>query len=257
MVLAIDIGNSNIVLGGFVQDNICFTARLATNPNLEADQFAIELAGIFSLYRIDASCIDAVVISSVVPALTPILKQALWHFAKLTPLVLSLQNAGDVKVDIETPAELGMDILATAIAVRHTRKLPCVIIDMGTATKLSALDEKGVLRGVSIAPGLFVSLNALLNRASLLSGISLSAPRNAIGRNSTESIQSGVVLGSAAMLDGLLCNFERELGSLHSIVATGGAASLVVPYCEAEIEYCEHLLLNGLNLAYKASLDSL
>ncbi len=257
MVLAIDIGNSNIVLGGFRQGDICFTARLATNVKLEADQVAVQLAGIFSLYRIEATCIDGLIISSVVPAFTPILKQALSHFTSIPPFILSLQHAGDVHVDIENPTELGMDILATAIAVRHTRTLPCIIIDMGTATKLTAIDKNGILRGVSIAPGLFVSLDALLAHASLLRGISLSAPQNAIGRNSTESIQSGVVLGTAAMLDGLLENFERELGSISSIVATGGAASLVVPHCKAEIEYCEHLLLNGLYLAHKASLRNL
>ncbi len=256
MVLTIDIGNSNIVLGGFEDDHIFFTSRLATNFKLEADQLAVELAGVFHLYGVNASRIHAVVISSVVPSLTPILRQALAHFTSVAPLHLSLKHAGDVQVDIENPAELGMDILATALAVRHTRALPCAIIDMGTATKLSALDKNGALRGVSIAPGLFVSLDALLNRASLLSGISLSAPTHAIGRNSTESIQSGVVLGTAAMLDGLLQAFESELGSLQSIVATGGAASLVVPHCKANIEFCEHLLLDGLYAAYIAGLKT-
>ncbi len=253
MTLAIDIGNSNIVIGGFVNGKIRFTARLATNAKLEADQFAMDLAGVFGLHRVDASCIDGIVLSSVVPSLTLIFQQALKHFTPLPVHVLSLQDANGIKVDIENPSELGMDILATAIAVRHTHALPCVVIDMGTATKLSALDEHGVLRGVSIAPGLFVSLDALLNRASLLPGISLAPPKNAIGRNSTESIQSGVLLGSASMLDGLLAAFEKELGSLRSVVATGGAAPLVVPYCKADIEFCEHLLLSGLYFAHKAA----
>lgn len=251
MILAIDIGNSNIVLGGYENDKIGFTARAATNTRLEADQFAVELAGIFSLYQVESRCIEGVVISSVVPSFTPILLQSLAHFTKVRPLLLSLAHAGGVRVDIENPKELGMDILGTAIAVQCSRPLPAVVIDMGTATKLTALDASGVLRGVSIAPGLFVSLEALVHSASLLAGIPLEAPASVIGRTSAESMKSGVVLGTAAMLDGLLARFAAELGPLRSIVATGGAAPVVVPHCQADIEICPTLLLDGLYHIYK------
>ncbi len=251
MILAIDIGNSNIVLGGYENDQICFTARAATNTRQEADQFAVELAGILSLYKIEAHRIEGVMVSSVVPSFTPILLQSLAHFTSVKPKLLCLEHAGGVTVDIENPKELGMDILATAIAVQCSRPLPAVVIDMGTATKLTALDAGGVLRGVSIAPGLFVSLEALVHNASLLAGISLEAPLAAIGRNSAESMKSGVVLGAAAMLDGLLARFSAQLGPLASIVATGGAAPLVVPHCNANIEVCPTLLLDGLYHTYK------
>ena len=257
MVLAIDIGNSNLVIGGYEGGNIRFIARAATELKREADQYAIDLAGIFQLYNIQNQRIEGIVLSSVVPALTPVLLGALSHFTAQPPLVLGLSHAGRVKVDIENPKELGMDMLASAIAVCENWPLPAVIIDLGTATKLIALDQNGTLRGVSIAPGLYVSLEALVSNASLLAGIPLEAPAHAIGRNSAESMKSGVVLGSASMLDGLLSRFEGELGPLRSIVATGGASSVVVPHCKADIELCDTLVLDGLYHAYKTQHNPL
>ncbi len=256
MVLTIDIGNSNLVIGGYEGDSIHFTARAATNFRQEADQFAIELAGILQLYGVTGHSIEGVAVSSVVPSFSPILARALAHFTKVKPFFLSLAHAGGLRVDIESPRELGMDILATAIAVYHSRKLPAVVIDMGTATKLSAIDGNGNLRGVCIAPGLFVSLEALVKNASLLAGIPLEAPASVIGRNSAESMKSGVVFGAAAMLDGLLARFEEELGPLCSIVATGGAAGLVVPHCKTSIELCDTLLLDGLYQSYKTFVSA-
>lgn len=252
MVLTIDIGNSNIVLGGYIQDKICFTARIATSRNHEADQYAVELDGILRLHKVPEKGIEGAIISSVVPSLTPTLQKALRYFTLSQPLLLELQDAGDLVVDIEHPAELGMDLLASAIAMHRHGPLPAVIIDMGTATKLIVIDKKGALRGVSIAPGLLVSLDAMLGSTSLLHGIALEASPKAIGRNSKQSIQSGVLLGTASMLDGMIDRIESELNEapLH-ITATGGAAHMVLPYCRHTIEYSDTLLLDGLYLAYK------
>ena len=251
MVLALDIGNSNLVLGGYDQGKIRFVARTATERKYEADQYAVELSGILQLYGVGTDAIEGVVLSSVVPSLTGVLLRAFRHFTDKEVMRLSLCHAGSVKVGIDNPAELGMDILASAIAVQSSRPLPAAIIDMGTATKLTALDASGVLRGVAIAPGLYVSLDALLSNASLLSGIPLEAPASVIGRNTPESLKSGVVLGSAAMLDGLLDRFAAEMGSLKTVVATGGGASVVIPHCRHEIELCDTLLLDGLFKAYQ------
>lgn len=251
MILAIDVGNSNIVLGGYNGGGKArFLARMATDRVLEADQYAVQLRGILELYHVSGEAIDGIVMASVVPALTPVLLKALRHFTPVTPHLFCLQDACGVQVTIDNPKELGLDILASAVAVRHTRPLPAVIIDMGTATKITALDAEGRLPGVAIAPGLYVSLEALVGRASSLGSIPLEAPAAAIGRNTPESMKSGVVLGAAAMLDGMLDRFTQEMGGLATVVATGGAAGVVVPHCRHQVELAETLLLDGLYRAY-------
>lgn len=257
MILAIDVGNSNTVLGGYQNGDIRFLARTSTSRQMEADQYAIELRGILELYKVEMESIAGVVISSVVPSVTPLLVQALTHFTKAAPLVLSLADAEDMHIDIENPGELGMDIVASALAVRHSYPLPAAIIDMGTATKISALDANGTLRGVSIAPGVFVSLEALVGGTSLLKGISLDAPPAAIGRNTVQSMQSGLLLGTASMLDGLLDLFSKELGGLKTIVATGGAAPPIISHCRHSIQFTDTLLLDGLYAAYQQKNNKL
>lgn len=251
MILAIDVGNSNIVIGGYQNDAIQFVSRIATDRHFEADQYAIQFKAILELYAISGEPIEGIAIASVVPDVTQVLTRACAHLSSEKPMLLSLANAGDIVVDIENPAELGMDILASAIAVRHTRPLPAIIIDMGTATKLTALDQNGNLRGVAISPGLFVSLEALVSGASLLGDISVEPPQVAIGRNTPDSMKSGVVLGTAAMLDGMIDRFAAELGGLSTVVATGGAASIVIQNCRNPVEYSDTLLLDGLYYAYK------
>lgn len=251
MILAIDIGNTNIVLGGFRGGPVKFLARMTTDRHMEADQYAVQLQGIFELYDVDKVTIEGIVLSSVVPGVTEVMLRALRHFTPVQPVLLNLQLASPLTVDIENPAELGMDLLASAIAVQAGYPLPAVIIDMGTATKLIAIDSDSKLRGVSIAPGLYVSLEALVGNASLLRGIALSAPPAAIGRNSTQSMQSGIVLGNACMIDGLIDKIAEEMGGLQSIVATGGAAPVVIPHCRHNIKFVDTLILDGLLLAYQ------
>ncbi len=248
MLLAIDVGNSNIVLGGYKNGELCFLARIATDRRMEADQYALQIQGILELYGVKGEQIEKAVMASVVSPLTPVLQKALLHFTDTPVRVLCIDDAQlcGIEVVIDNPQELGTDILASAIAVRDTMPLPAVIIDMGTATKLTALNEDGKVLGVAILPGLFVSLDALVSRANALGGISLEKPKHAIGRNTPESMRSGVVLGSAAMLDGMIDRFSDEMGTVKSVVATGGGAALVVPCCRNNIKLSETLLLDGL-----------
>lgn len=249
MFLAIDVGNTNIVLGCYAGGALRFSARLATSRHMEADQYAAQLQAIFHLHGLRSDKFERVVMSSVVPPLNHVLTRALAFFSPSPPHILSLADAGEVTVDIDNPAELGMDLLAAAIAVCHSRPLPAVIVDMGTATKLTAIGAGGRLLGVAIAPGLYLSLEALISGASLLQGLPLDAPPAAIGRNSPDSIRSGVVLGAAAMLDGLIDRFAEEMGGLACVVATGGAAPVVLPHCRHKMEMCETLVLDGLRIA--------
>ncbi len=251
MVLTIDIGNTNITLGGyFANGELSFQSRMATDTRLEADQYALQVSSILQLYGVGET-IDGVALSSVVPALTAVLVRAMQHITAAKPMVLSTAVPCGVAIDIENPAELGGDLLAGAIAVLGTWDLPAVIVDMGTATKITALDKGGVLRGVAIAPGLFLSMNTLVKGASLLHGISLVPPKAAIGRNTAESLRSGILYGNAAMLDGMVERFSAEMGGAATVVATGGASQTVLPYCKTKMTYCGTLVLDGLYRAHK------
>lgn len=250
MILCIDIGNSNIVVGGYKNDELRFSTRLSTDRSLEAAQYALQINGILSLYHVDSETIEGIALSSVVPGLTTDIMAALKILSDIKPMMLTIDNS-NIEVSIDNPRELGNDILATAIAVKHSYALPSVIIDMGTATTITAMDAQGTVQGVSILAGLYIALDALTGSTSQLKGIAIEPPRAAIGKNSAESMKSGALFGNAAMLDGMLTRFDKELGGVKSYVATGGASQLVVPHCEHNIEYVPSLLLDGLYEAYK------
>lgn len=251
MILAVDVGNTNIVLGGYEGGSLRFSARLATETQLEADQYALQMRGILSLYGVSAPCVTDAIISSVVPPLTGTLVRALRIVAGVDAVVLTQALPTGVRVDIERPEELGADLVAGAAAAKALYELPAVVIDMGTATKLTAVLADGTVPGVSILPGVFLSLNALTSGASQLSGIALQPPKRAIGRNTAQSMQSGVVLGTASMLDGMLDRFEAEMGRIATVVATGGAAGFIVPHCRRKIILAPDLLLDGLYAVYQ------
>ena len=251
MVLTVDIGNSNIVLGGFEDDRMTFFTRYATELKMEADQYAVELRGLFSLHGVDTETITAVVISSVVPGLTSLVAGALRRLIRAEPLfLLPGKSETSVTVTIENPAEIGADLLACAIAAKARFPMPCIIVDMGTATKLTALDKDGNLCGVSIMPGVFISQEALKMRTSTLRGIELEAPAHAIGRNTADSLKSGAVFGNAAMVDGLVDRFDEELGGGSTVVGTGGIARKIVACCRHQVIYEADLLLDGLYRFY-------
>ncbi len=251
MILAVDIGNTNIVLGGYEGQALVFSSRLSTEKALEADQYALQLRGILDLYGVAPAAIKGIVLSSVVPPITDTVARALAHLTDVTPLVLGPDIDTGMEVCIHNPAELGADLLAGAIGAKEGYPLPAIVLDLGTATKLTAIDAQGRIQGVSIMPGVFLSLNALVSGASQLGGVALRAPRHAIGKNTVESMQSGMVLGTASMLDGMLDRFEEELGGPATVLACGGAAGLIVPYCRHAIRHVPTLLLDGLMAVYR------
>ena len=208
MVLCVDAGNTNIVLGGYLGGRLVFLSRIATQPALQADQYALQIEGVLALHG--AAKPQGAILSSVVPPVTGALCGALQLLCGTPPLVLSRALCPEVPICIYQPDELGADLLAGAVAARARCRMPAVVIDMGTATKLTALDAAGAVQGVSILPGMMVSLNALISGASQLSAVATQAPAHAIGKNTAESIQSGIVLGTADLLDGMLARFEAE-----------------------------------------------
>lgn len=250
MILTIDIGNTNINLGLFQDDALCMSARMATEREKTEDQFAAEFYQIFQMHALDPTEIFGSIISSVVPEITASLKRAVERLTKKKVLVLSPGVKTGLNILIDNPAQLGADLAAGAVGAAANYPLPAVVIDLGTATKIYAIDEKG-FRGCMIAPGVAISLKALTDTSSLLPTISLEPPKKACGTNSVESMQSGIILGTAAMVDGLLERFEEELGVPKTILATGGLSAFITPVCKHEIAYDSHLVLKGLKKIYE------
>ena len=251
MILTADIGNTNITLGVFQGDSLVFISRLATQRHRTAEQYAIELDAIFRLEGF-SSDFDGAIISSVVPELTSTFKYAIKKVTGCDSLIVAAGIKNGLKIATDNPKELGADLVAGAVGAISQYELPCLVMDLGTATKISVIDEGGVFVGCTIAPGIGISLDALSLRTSQLPAIELSAPDHAIGTNTIECIRSGTVLGNAAMLDGMANRLEKALGKeIKTLVATGGLAKEIVACCEKDIIFNKDLVLQGLLAIYR------
>ena len=251
MLLTIDIGNTNINLGIFDGDALTMSARLATDRQKTDDQFAVDFVNIFSVYNIKTADIEGAVISSVVPEITIHIKNAVKRLTGKKVIVLSPGVKTGLNIMIDNPAQLGADLAAGAVGAVAEYELPAFVVDLGTATKIFAVDENRGFRGCMIAPGVAISVKALTDTSSLLPAISLEPPKKACGTNTIESMQSGIVLGTAAMIDGLLDRFGDELGEPKTIIATGGLSSFITPVCKREMIYDGDLILKGLKAIYE------
>lgn len=250
MLLTIDIGNTNINLGIFNGDELTMSARLATERQKTDDQFAVDFVNIFSVYGIKTADIEGTVISSVVPEITVHIKNAVKKLTGKRVIVLSPGVKTGLNIMIDNPAQLGADLAAGAVGATEY-PLPAFVVDLGTATKIFAVDENKGFRGCMIAPGVAISVKALTDTSSLLPAISLEPPKKACGTNTIESMQSGIVLGTAAMIDGLLDRFAEELGEPKTIIATGGLSSFIAPVCKRKMIYDSDLILKGLKAIYE------
>lgn len=250
MLLVIDAGNTNITIGVYEGDELLFVSRLATDRTLTEDQIAIDINSIFSLNNVAATHFVGAVISSVVPELTLALQNAVKKTTGHTPMIVGPGIKTGLNIRIDNPAELGADLVATAVGAMSQYELPCLIMDLGTATKITALDESGSFLGGIISPGIAISLNALTKGASLLPQISLATPTRAIGTNTIDCMRSGIVFGTADMVDGLCDRMEKELDvPVKTFVATGGLCD-VVKHCKHDIVINKSLLLEGLKVIY-------
>lgn len=249
MVLTIDIGNTNINLGLFQGDMLQMGVRLATERQKTEDQFAASFFQMFQMHNVEPKEISGTIISSVVPEITSSVKHAIERLTAKKVLVLSPGVKTGLNILIDNPAQLGADLAAGAVGASAYYALPAFVVDLGTATKIYAIDENG-FRGCMIAPGVAISLKALTDTSSLLPTISLEPPKKACGTNSIESMQSGVILGTAAMIDGLLDRFAAELGVPKTILSTGGLSAFITPVCRHEITYDSDLVLKGLKKIY-------
>ena len=250
MILAIDVGNTNIVIGCMEEDRVLFTERLSTDSVKTSLEYAILFRVALDLHRIDVNDLEGTVISSVVPPITPVIKTAIRKITGKKALVLGPGTKTGLSIRIDDPSSVGADLVAGAVGALAKYRPPLVVIDMGTATTLSVVDREGNYLGGSIMPGLRLNLSSLVSEASMLHGISLDIPKRAIGRNTVDAMRSGLVLGHAAMIDGLLDRMEEEMGEKMTAVATGGLAQSVIPVCRHEIRLDNTLLLTGLKVIY-------
>ena len=251
MILAIDVGNTNIVVGCIDDLKTYFIERLSTNRTKTELEYAVDLKNVLDIYHIKKTEIEGCIISSVVPQITNIVKLAAEKILKKNAIVLGPGVKTGLNIMMDNPGQLGADLVANAVAGIHEYPLPLAIIDMGTATTASVVNSKKQYVGGMILPGVGVSLDALTARASQLSGISIDAPRHVIGKNTIECMKSGVLYSNAAALDGIIDRIEEELGEKATVVATGGLAKKIVPHCKREIILDEELLLRGLLIIYE------
>lgn len=252
MLLAIDIGNSNVVIGCLDQnDQVVRQFRMVTDLKKTEDEYAAGIKTILLYSGLDCSAFEGAIICSVVPPLTEIFRSAVEEIIGVRALVVGTGIKTGLNIMIENPASLGSDIVAASVAAMAEYPLPVIVFDMGTATTITVVDKGNRYIGGAIVPGVALSMNALSAGTSLLQKVPIEAPKKCINTTTTESMQSGAVYGNAALMDGMIDRFEAELGCAASLVATGGIAAKIVPHCRHKIVYNEHLLLRGLAIIYR------
>lgn len=250
MILAVDIGNSNIVIGCFDNDKILFIERLSTNQQCTSLEYVISVKNILEINHTDVGSIEGCIISSVVPSVTQTVKDALERLTHSHVMTVGPGIKTGLKIMLDNPVQLGSDRVADAVAAVNNYPVPLIIIDMGTATTVSVIDRDKNYLGGMIIPGLRVSLDSLTMRTSQLPKIGIEPPKKVIGANTVECMKSGIIYYSAAGIDGAIERIEEALGSKCTVVSTGGLANKIIPHCKRDIVIDEQLLLKGLMIIY-------
>ena len=257
MILAIDAGNTNIVLGCMADDAIRFTARVRTDRAKTEDEYALIFRNLFDLHQVDRRGMDGAILSCVVSALTDVLCKAVETVIKKRPLVVGAGLKSGLNIKIDNPAQLGADLVVDAVAAMAKYPKPLVIFDMGTANTMSVIDAQGRFLGGAIMAGPRLCVDMLSSSTSQLPRIELDAPGKVICSNTVQCMQSGAIYGHAAMIDGLIDRVEEELGApLASVIATGGLSARIIPFCRREIIVEDNLMLRGLRIIYDKNRKS-
>lgn len=256
MILAIDIGNTNIVIGKYKGNSLSYVARMMTDAHKSESEYAVNIKSILSLDNDNNETIEGAIISSVVPPLTKIIQSAINMLYCVEALVVGPGIKTGINLQVDNPSQVGADLICACVGAYNKYSSPVLIIDMGTATKIMVVDAHGTFMGVSIAPGVELSLKALSGGTAQLPQISLDAPSRVIAKNTVECMKSGVVFGSASMLDGMIERIEEELSFSTTLVATGGYAKAVVPHCKNKITIDDNLVLDGLCIMYQRNVKN-
>lgn len=251
MLLAIDIGNTNLVIGCFDKDAIVFKARIATDKTRTSDQYGVEIKNMMEAYGVHVSDIDDCIISSVVPPVFNSVRTGVIKVIGKQPMVVGPGLKTGLNIHMDVPSLVGSDRIVIAVAALAEYKAPLILMDLGTATTIEVVEPENKYLGGVIFPGVRISLDALTSRAAQLPGISLDKPKHVIGKNTVDCMRSGMMFGTAAMIDGLVERIESELGHPSTLIATGGMAQFITPLCKHDIILEKDLLLKGLNIIYK------
>ncbi len=247
MIIAIDVGNSNVVIGTLEGRKVLTSARVLTKRDSTAYEYAMDVKSALEFNNVKIEEAEGAIIASVVPSVTEALRLALKLIGVKRVLVVGSGIKTGLNIKIDDPAQLGADLAVGAVAGLALEKAPMILIDMGTATTITAIAPDNSFIGGAIIPGVVLSMNALANGTSLLPNVPIKAPGKSIGTNTVECMQSGAVVGAACMLDGMIDRFEAEIGQPCSIIATGGLSRAVVPLCRHDnIRLEPDLLLIGL-----------
>lgn len=257
MIVAVDIGNSSIVIGGIQDDGILFEARLRTDSTKTSDEYCIDLKMILDIHHVQLSRIEGSIIASVVPQVLNSIKTALWKLTGKVSLVVGPGVKTGLNIKVENPSQTGADLVVGCVAAMRSFKPPLIVVEMDTATTMSVVNESGSFIGGCICPGVKISLDALTRRTALLPGLQLDQPKRAIGRSTVECMRSGIMYGTACMIDGMIQRLEEELGAKTTVIATGGIAQFVIPLCHVHIHYEKNLILKGLAHIYRENTRTL
>ena len=251
MILTVDVGNSNIVLGGVEGSEIRFEARLRTDATKTSDEYCIDLKMLLEVYGVSAKDVEGSIIASVVPQVLNSMQTAIKKLTGKAALVVGPGLKTGLNIQIENPAQTGADLVVGCVAALREHKAPMIIVDMGTATTMIVLDKNSAMIGGCIMPGVKISMDALTDRTALLPGLQLDQPKKAIGRNTIDCMRSGIMMGAACTIDGMIERMEAELGYETTVIATGGIAKFVIPMCKKKVIYDRDLLVKGLATLYR------
>ena len=251
MILAVDIGNTNIVVGCIKGEEICFVERMSTESTRTELEYAISFKNVLEMYGISIEQLDGGIISSVVPPVTNIVKRSVEKILNTEVMLIGPGVKTGLNILMDDPRQVGSDRIVNAVAVVHEYPVPAAIIDMGTATTICVVDEKKNYIGGAIIPGMRIAADTLTARTAQLPKISLEPPAKLIGKNTVDCMKSGVFYGNVGLIDGMLDRIEEEMGQKLHVIATGGLAKALIPYCRHEITLDDALLLKGLKIIYE------
>ena len=254
MILTIDIGNTNIVIGGFEGDVLEFVVRMNTDAHKTEDEYAGIIMNVLSIHNVDKSAVKGAIVSSVVPPLNSVIKKALAFIYGIEPLMVGPGIKTGIKIHCDSPSSVGADLICACVAAHHIYGSPSLIIDMGTATKMMVMDNDGAFCGASIIPGVNMGLKALASGTAQLPQISLEASKGVLGKNTVDCMKSGVVYGNASLIDGMIDRINDEFGEELRVFATGGLSQSIICHCKHKITLDADLVLKGLNILYNKNI---
>lgn len=255
MILAIDMGNTCVVLGCIDDKKTYFVEELSTDRSKSSLEYAMGIKTVLELYHINISEISGAIISCVVPSLLPVISDAVKKITGRLPKTVGPGLKTGLNIHMDNPRQLGSDLVVSAVAGISEYGVPLIIIDMGTATTISVIDKDRNYIGGAILPGVHLAMDALSSNAAQLYNVNLEAPSRIIGRNTTECMQSGIIFGNAACIDGMIDRIEEELGYSATVIATGGMRHIIIPYCRHKIIIDDTMLLKGLKILYDKNCD--